>query len=104
MSQIRAEAPVRDSARNGMAVDARSSLKDPTPFVRCAISHVRLSFILNPLVELLLRVNVDAQEHLGVLHPAVLGALADINSDFIRIDPHVVDAIRNKIRLTRKPR
>ena len=39
-----------------------------------------------------------------MLHSAVLRALADIHSNFMRIDPHFVNAIRNQIRLSRKTR
>jgi hypothetical protein len=39
-----------------------------------------------------------------VLHTAVLCALAHIHSNFMGIDPHLVNAIRNQIRLSRKAR
>src|SRR6202795_4785406 len=103
MSEIRTESTVRHSSRNGVTIYASGSFKDPAPLLRYATSHSRLSFRLDPLVKLLARINIDAQEHLGVLCAAVLCALAEIQSRFMRIDPHVVDAIWNQICLSCKP-
>src|ERR1700689_3366920 len=99
MSQIRAEPSVPYSSRNGMAVDAGRCFKNPAPFCHCVTRQCLLSFFLDPLVELPLRINVNTQEHLGGLHPTKLRALTDIHSNFMWIDPHVVNAVRNQIRL-----
>ena len=37
-----------------------------------------------------------------MLRAAVLGALADVKAGFVRIDPHMVDAVGNQVRFSRE--
>ena len=58
----------------------------------------------HPAIEVLSGVDVDAQEHLRVLRAAVLGALALVEPGLVRVDPGVVDLVRDQIRLARQAR
>lgn len=51
----------------------------------------------DPISELLGRIDVDTEEHFGVLRAAVLGALAEVYAGFVRIDPCGIDAIGNEV-------
>src|SRR5258708_34625738 len=104
MSQIRDETPVRYRSRNGMAVDASGCLKNPAAFTHSIVRLCWFCFFLDPLVKLFPRINVDAQEHFGMLHPPILGALPDLPSTFMRINHIMVTPIRIKIRLSPKTR
>ena len=58
-------------------------------------------------LELLRSVDIDAQQHLGVLRAAELGALPDVHAGLMRIDPHLVHAVRKQVGLageSREPR
>jgi hypothetical protein len=61
-----------------------------------------LTLLLNPLIKVRVRLDINAEEHLGVLDSAVLCALAEINAGFVRIDPHAIRMIRYEVRLTCK--
>src|SRR5271155_4284782 len=102
MSEIRAESPVRHGARDGMTVHASRGLKNSAAFLCSAGSHGGLFFLLYPVVKLFARIDVHAQEHLGVLRAAVLGALAEIKPGVVGIDPNVVDPVWNQIRFSCK--
>ena len=43
------------------------------------------------------------QQHLGVLRPAILCTLAEVDSCLLRVNPHRIGMIRNQIRLTSQP-
>src|SRR5215469_7158875 len=53
----------------------------------------------HPLSEVFRSIDRYAQEHLGVLSPAVLRALTYEGSGVLGIHPHPVWVIRNKVRL-----
>ena len=100
------KSPVGHCARNGVAVDAGGAFKYAFPF-GCAFRSVRrLTLLLHPAVELIARLHIDAQQHLGVLRAAILGALPQVQSSLVRIDPHAVFAVWNQVRFpgqTRHP-
>ena len=64
----------------------------------------RLLLLLNPTLEILLRLYVHTQQHLGVLGSAILGALAEVESRFVRVDPHIIGVIGDQVGLTREAR
>src|SRR5580704_6498013 len=99
MSEIGTETPVRHGSRNGMAIHTSRGFEDTPAFFGSAIGRGRHSLSLDPLVKLGPRINGDAQEHLGVLHSAVLGALTEIKSCFMGINPRVVRAVWNQVGL-----
>src|SRR5580692_3191791 len=104
MSQIRTEASVRYRSRNGMAIDASRCFKNPATFLRTLTHLCRFRLLLNPLFELIWRVNVNTEEHLGMLGAAILGTLADENACFVWIDPHVVYTVWNQVGLSSQTR
>ena len=59
---------------------------------------------LDPAIEILARVHVDAQQHLRVLGPAVLRALPEVQPRLLGVDPHLVHAVRDEVRLARQTR
>jgi hypothetical protein len=58
---------------------------------------------VNPALELIARLHIDAQQHLGVLRSAILRALPEEHSRFVRIDRHLIGVIRNQVGFTRQP-
>src|SRR5580692_3904620 len=104
MSQIRAKSAVRHGSCKRMAVNASGRFKNPAPFLRGHVGYRRLLLMSDPFFELISRIDVDSKEHLRVLNSAELGTLTDIDPNVVRIDPHVVHAIRNQIGLSGKTR
>src|SRR5437667_12421227 len=85
-----------------MTVNAGRRLEYSAPFGN-NIAHGRgLPLLLNPAVELIARLHVNTQKHLGMLRPAVLRALAQVNARLVRIDPHTVWVVGNQVSLTRQ--
>jgi hypothetical protein len=61
-----------------------------------------LTLLFNPSIEVRMRLDINAEEHLGMLDSAVLCALAEVNAGFVRIDPHTIRMIGYEVRLTCK--
>src|SRR5271163_1020153 len=80
-----------------MAVDTSRRFKNPAAFTDCITQLRWLAFFLDPPVELILRFDVHAQEHFGVLGAAILGTLTKEDPNFMRIDPSVVSSVRNQV-------
>ena len=59
---------------------------------------------MHPRVKVSARIDVDAKQHQAVLRSTVLRTLAEIEAGVVRVDPRVVDAIGNQVRLSRKAR
>src|ERR1700751_569074 len=104
MGEVRDESPVGHCSRDGMTVYAGRGFKDLSALLRRTVRHCRPFFFLNPPIKLFRGINVYAQEHLGMLDAAVLSALPDIPTCFMRLNPHVIDAVWNQIRLSRQTR
>ena len=104
MREIRTEMPVRHCSGNGVAIDAGCGFENPAAFGDRIIVGIgrRCLLFLHPSVKLFRRIYVNAQKHLGVLRPAVLRALPEIKSSLLGIDPHVIHAVRNQVRLPRE--
>src|SRR6202008_94117 len=90
--------------RHGMAVDAGSRLEYALALRNSVIYNRRLVLQPNPPVKFVSRLDVNTQQHFGMLGSAILRALAEINSGLLRIDPHAVRMVGNQIRLTAQPR
>jgi len=85
-----------------MAVQARARLEDH-PSLRYSVRDDRLlTLLLNPSMEVRMRLDINPDEHLGVLDSAILCALAEINACFVRIDPRAIRMIGYEVRLTCK--
>ena len=66
-----------------MAVDACSGFKNalPSRYWRASCSRMReLLLLMNPAVEVRASLHIDAEQHKGVLRPAVLRALPEVQS------------------------
>src|SRR6201987_3446295 len=101
--EVRAESPVGHCARDRVAVDAGGRLEYPLSLRNSLTYRRRLALLLNPLVKFIPRLDIHAQQHLGVLGPAILRTLAEVNADLLRVDPHRVGMVGNQISLTRQP-
>src|SRR6266852_1716427 len=60
--------------------------------------------LVDPAIEVLAGLDVDAQEHLRVLRPAVLRALPQVEPCLARLDPHLVRVVWNQIGLAGEAR
>src|SRR5438105_10681770 len=85
-----------------MTIDAGSGLKHPPPFGNNIAYGCRLPLLLDPAVELVAGLDVNAQKHFGVLCPAILRALAHVKARLVRVDPRAVGVVRNQVCLTRQ--
>jgi hypothetical protein len=61
-----------------------------------------LTLLFNPSIEVHARLDVNADQHLGMLDSTVLCALAKINAGLVRIDPHTIRMIGDEVRLPGK--
>jgi len=103
MREVRTESAVGHCARHGVAVDAGGRLEYPLSLSDRVIYECRLALLLNPPVKFVPRLDINTQQHLGVLGSAVLNTLAEVNSCRLRVDPHSVGVIGNQISLTSQP-
>ena len=62
----------------------------------------RLTLFLDPTVELIARLDVDAQKHLGVLGSAILCALPQVKTGLMWVDPRAIDTVGNQVGLAGK--
>ena len=92
--EVGTESPVGHCARHGVAVDAGGRLEYALSLGNSATCSRRLALLLNPSVEFILRLDINTQQHLGVLCPAILRTLAEVNSGLLRVDPHCVGVVR----------
>jgi hypothetical protein len=58
-----------------VAVDTRRPFENALPRGDSFTGLSRLALVLNPAVELIARLHIDAQKHLGMLGSAILRAL-----------------------------
>src|SRR6202034_1523363 len=88
--EVRTESAAGHRARHAVAVDAGGGLEYPLSLRNRVMRQRRLALLLNPPVKLLLRLDINPQQHFGVLRAAVLRTLAEVNSSLLRVDPHGV--------------
>lgn len=97
MGKVGAKAAIGDGAGDGVATDTGGFFKDVATGGDSIRGMGGLFFGGYPFTELLGRIDVDTQEHFGVLRAAILGTLADVHADFVRLDPNGVDAIGDEV-------
>src|SRR5271155_4485572 len=98
MGEVRAKASVRWRSAHRMAVHAGIAFKHPP--ARYCTSVLGCGFLLDahPVGKSLRPIDRNAEKHLGVLHSAVLSTLTNKDSCALRIHPHSVGVVRNKVR------
>src|ERR1700675_3758898 len=104
MRKIRPKAPSAVCPGNCVTVQAGGALKNMSP---CGFFSVLIRWLLlsaHPGVEICGAIHIHPQKHLCVLCPAELGALTEKYAGLVRIQPHIVYAIRNQVRLACKLR
>ena len=70
---------------------------------RNGVGRVRgLLLLLNPTIELVARLHIDAEKHLGVLGSAILRALPQENTGLVRVNPRAIDMVGNQVGLAGK--
>src|ERR1700756_2451547 len=82
-----------------MTVDARGRLENAPPFRNRGTRLRWTALLFNPAVELRAGLHIDAEKHLGVLRPAILCALAQIEPGLLRVKPHAVRVVGNQVGL-----
>ena|ERR1700674_3259636 len=106
MCEVRAEVAVGHGPSHGVTVDAGSRFEYSLPLGSSISRGCRLALLLNPPSELILRLNINTQQHLGVLGPAILGALTEVDTRLMGINPHAVRMVGNQVSFacqTRNP-
>src|SRR5271154_4040680 len=99
--QVGPEAPVGHRPGNSVAIDACGLLEYATSRVHSIRIRGRQFLSRDPRLELCRRVDVYAQQHLGVLRAAILRALTEVQSGLVWFHPHRIAAIWNKICFAR---
>ena len=80
-----------------MAVDAGSGFENVAT-VGYGVGGLRRAFLCGyPGIKLFGGLDINTQEHFGVLDSAVLRTLTDVHSGGMWIDPNGVDAIGNEV-------
>src|SRR5438094_10600633 len=85
-----------------MTVDAGSGLEYPSPLRNNIAYRRRLPLLLNPAVELIARLDINAQKHFCVLCPAILRALAQVEYRLARLDTPHAELVRDTVCPTRQ--
>src|ERR1700722_2429836 len=104
MCQIGTKSSFRGCACHNMAIHAGSGLEDSASLENCVIHARGLALIFYPALEIRARLHIYAQQHLGVLRPAILRTLAEKEPGLLRINPGKVCAVRYQISLAGEPR
>src|SRR5258705_9229820 len=100
MRQIRAEPAGCRRAADSVAIYARGCLEDTSASDLLRILIRSPLLLSDPGLETFGSVYRHAEEHLRVLGPAILRALAEIDPRLVRVDPHFVYAVRNQVCLS----
>src|SRR6202795_2661023 len=104
MCQGRAEVAVGPGPPPGVTGDAGSRFEYSLSLGSSISRGCRLALLLNPTIEVSTRLHVDPQQHLGVLCPAILGALTEVDARLMGINPHAVRGGGDQFRFARPPR
>src|ERR1700681_3203561 len=104
MCQVRAEVAVGHGPRHGVTVDAGSRFEYSLSLGSSISRGCRLALLLNPTIEVSTRLHVDPQQHFGVLCPAILGALTEVDARLMGINPHAVRVVGNQVSFARQTR
>ena len=104
VGQVGPKAAIGRGPRHGVAVDAGGRLEYSLA-LRSSIAHgCVLALLLNPAIEIGTWLNVNAEQHLGVLRSAVLRTLPKVNARLMRIDPHTIGMVGNQVGLAGEAR
>src|SRR5262249_51365046 len=82
-----------------VAADAGGGFEHQATGLGLGIARRGLALRLHPPLEVVGRMHHHAQQHLGMLRAAKLGALADVGAALRGRQPYDVAAIRNDVRL-----
>src|ERR1700688_5020140 len=99
MGEVWSEAATGHGSRHRVAVDTGGRFEYSLPLGNGITDDCRLALLLNPAAEVILRLNINTQQHLGVLGPAILRTLPEVNAGLLRVDPHTVGVVGNQISL-----
>jgi len=99
MGQVGPEPPVCARPCNGVAVHTSGAFEHMLAGQLCTCGGNGLLLLPNPFVKFRLRLDCHTQQHFGVLRPAVLCALSDVNAGVPGVHPHFVCAIGNEVCL-----
>src|SRR5258708_16463061 len=94
------ELPIGNGSCHSVAVNAGRRLEYSSPLGNNTTHGRGLPLLLNPTVELIAGLNIDAEKHLGMLRPAILRTLAQVNPRLLRNDPHSVRMVGNPVGCT----
>src|SRR6202046_2976776 len=97
MSQVGPELAGSAGSADRVTVDASGGFKRAPALDRTLTRDCRTLLLLDPTVELLARLHVNTQQHLGMLHAAILRTLAEVETGLVRVDPTAVGVVRNQI-------
>src|SRR5262245_18218921 len=104
MSEIWSKAPISARALDRMAVDTRGLLEHEPAGGSTRVVLGDFLLVFYPALEVLPRVHIDAEQHLGVLGAAVLGALSEKQAGALRLNPHRIHFVRDEVRLAGQAR
>src|SRR5262249_32729999 len=85
-----------------VAIHASGRLENASPRGFAVALCARKLLRAYPFVKIGLSLHGRLQKHLRMLRAAILRALAEICSGFLRRDPHFIDAIRNQVSFSAK--
>src|SRR5258708_39303207 len=102
MRQIRAEPAGCRRAADSVAIYARGCLEDASACYLLRILIRNPLLLSDPGLETFGSVYRHAEKHFRVLRAAILRALAEIDARLVRVHPHFVYAIRNRVCLSGK--
>src|SRR5882757_6444720 len=105
MGEVGSEASVSGGATaNGMAIDASGALENQPSSAHGRVVFRELFLLLHPASKFLRRIRINAQQHFGVLGPAVSPALSEEQSGTFRLNPHRIDFVGNEINFPHQTR
>jgi hypothetical protein len=98
------KASSRRRTGNGVAVHARQRFKGVHANFNLRVLVSGLALIPGPCGKVVWGINIDANQHLRELHSAKLSALSQVESWVKRINPKLVDTVRDEVRFPGKLR
>src|ERR1700683_5592547 len=105
VGQVWAVSSVCNSSLDRVTARARVPLKNPAPtFSCCLLPCGRKALSCHPSIENRPWLNYHADQHHCVLSTAKLRTLAEIDPCLVRIDPHRIDPVGDKICLAGQAR
>src|SRR5215468_3690806 len=100
--QVGPEHAVGRRAADGVAIDAGQRGEEIASMPRRRVVPRRRPLGGDPALEFIPRMHHDHKKHEAVLDAAVLRALADVGPGTGRLDPHMVDLVRDHVHLARE--